>query len=154
VSALQRSVLTRLWPIRPILKSLGGLGLLIVLAAFAASDDVRASDTAMKGPRIKSHQPSPQQDPTSSVDVAFLGAIRLYQLRLSPIGGPDRCGFRPSCSTFSTMAIKEEGPLGGLLMTADRLIRCHIWKKPGPDYPLLPNGKLYDPPSRNLLCEP
>ncbi len=108
----------------------------------------------MKGPRTKSHQPSPQEGPTSSVEAAFLGAIRLYQMRLSPIGGPDRCGFRPSCSTFSTMAIKEEGPLVGLLMTADRLIRCHIWKKPGADYPLLPNGKLYDPPSRNLLCEP
>lgn len=132
----------------------GGLCLLILLAAMAATDVVTASDTGMKGPRIKSFHLPPQEDLTSSVEVAFLGAIRLYRMRLSPIGGPDRCGFRPSCSTFGTMAIKDEGPLVGLLMTADRLMRCHIWKKPGPDYPLLPSGKLYDPPSRNLLCKP
>jgi hypothetical protein len=38
-------------------------------------------------------------------------------------------------------------------MTADRLTRCNIWKEPGPDYFLLPNGRLYDPISNNLLVE-
>jgi len=52
------------------------------------------------------------------------------------------------------MSIREQGPLTGLFMTADRLTRCNIWKEPGPDYTLLPNGKLYDPPSHNLLFDP
>lgn len=132
----------------------GAICLLLLFAAFAFPDAVGASEVGMKGPRIRSHQLQPQEDPTSSVEVAFLQTIRLYQKWLSPIGGRDRCGFRPSCSAYSTMAIKEQGPLVGLLMTADRLTRCHIWKKPGADYPLLPSGKLYDPPSKNLLCEP
>jgi putative membrane protein insertion efficiency factor len=90
---------------------------------------------------------------TSCVKLAFLGAIRLYQKRVSSIGGPDRCGFRPSCSAYGYTAIEEEGPVIGLLMTADRLIRCNIFKGPGPDYTLLPNGKLYDPPSKNFLFD-
>lgn len=114
---------------------------------------VGASEAGMKGPRLRS-QPPPQEEATGCVEVAFLQVIRLYQKRLSPIGGPDRCGFRPSCSAYGYLAIKEQGPLVGLLMTADRLTRCNLWKKPGADYLLLPLGKLYDPPSLNLLSEP
>jgi putative membrane protein insertion efficiency factor len=113
------------------------------------------SDLTMKGPREKVpyRQNVEQAMETSCVKLAFLGAIRLYQKRVSSIGGPDRCGFRPSCSAYGYTAIEEEGPVIGLLMTADRLIRCNIFKGPGPDYTLLPNGKLYDPPSKNFLFD-
>jgi len=79
--------------------------------------------------------------------------IKLYQQRVSSIGGPDRCGFRPSCSNYGYEAIKEQGPVIGLVMIGDRQTRCNIFKEPGPDYALLPNGKLYDPISKNLLFE-
>lgn len=111
-------------------------------------------DAGMQGPRLKTRHQPPQEEPTSSVEVAFRQAVRFYQRWVSPVGGPDRCGFRPSCSAYAARAISEQGALIGLLMTADRLTRCHIWKKPGADYPLLPTGKLYDPPSSNLLCAP
>ena len=109
----------------------------------------------MKGPREKvpSRQNVDRAVETSCVKLAFLGSIRLYQKRVSSIGGPDRCGFRPSCSAYGYTAIEEEGPVIGLLMTADRLTRCNVFKGPGPDYTLLPYGKLYDPPSKNLLFD-
>ncbi len=115
----------------------------------------RGSDLTMKGPREKvpTTQNENQAVETSCVKLVFLGAIRLYQKRVSSIGGPDRCGFRPSCSAYGYMAIEEEGPMIGLLMTADRLTRCNLFKGPGPDYTLLPYGKLYDPPSKNLLLD-
>jgi len=113
------------------------------------------SDLTMKGPREKvAYQHNVDRAvEISCVKLAFLGAIRLYQKRVSSIGGPDRCGFWPSCSAYGYTAIEEEGPVTGLLMTADRLTRCNLFKGPGPDYTLLPNGKLYDPPSKNLLFD-
>lgn len=107
----------------------------------------------MKGPREKTvHASGNQKIETSCVTAAFLGAIELYQSRIAPVRGIE-CGFRPSCSNYAHLSIQEQGPVIGLLMTADRLTRCNIFKGPGPDYPLLPNGKLFDPPSRNLLFD-
>jgi uncharacterized protein len=115
---------------------------------------VFGSEFMMKGPRIDQRHPDMSDGiETSSVRVALLGLIRLYQWRISPVGGPDRCGFRPSCSNYGYEAIKEEGPIVGLMLIGDRLTRCNIFKKPGPDYALLPNGKLFDPISNNLLFE-
>jgi putative membrane protein insertion efficiency factor len=110
------------------------------------------SDLTMQGPKEKEPERKVNREiEPSCVKLAFLGAIRVYQKRVSSSGGPDRCGFRPSCSAYGHQAIEEEGLLVALLMTADRLTRCNIFKEPGPDYTLLPNGKLYDPPSKNIL---
>ncbi|MCX5842894.1 MAG: membrane protein insertion efficiency factor YidD [Deltaproteobacteria bacterium] len=115
--------------------------------------DVSASSFIMKGPKEKAvHSVGSQKIETSCLTIAFFGAIQLYQKRISPVRGIE-CGFRPSCSHYARISIEEQGPVVGLMMTADRLTRCHIWKEPGPDYPLLPNGKLFDPPSRNLLFD-
>jgi putative component of membrane protein insertase Oxa1/YidC/SpoIIIJ protein YidD len=112
------------------------------------------SDFMMKGPREERSRSTVNQGlEVSSVKLAFLGAIRLYQ-KTASTPGVDRCGFWPSCSAYGYMSIKEQGALIGLFMTADRLTRCNIWKEAGPDYTLLPNGKLYDPPSQNLLFDP
>ena len=106
----------------------------------------------MKRPETERRSPGASgQIETSSVRIALLGMIRLYQHYVSPIGGVDRCGFRPSCSHYGYAAIQEEGPLIGVMMIGDRQTRCNIFKGPGPDYMLLPNGKLFDPVSKNLL---
>lgn len=112
-----------------------------------------AFDNDMRGPTPLS-QPEglPHVIESSPIRLALRGTIRLYQVAISRIN-PDRCGFRPSCSAFASMSIEEYGALTGIVMTADRLMRCNIWKKPGPDYLLLPDGKLLDPPWRNLLVE-
>jgi putative membrane protein insertion efficiency factor len=111
------------------------------------------SETRMKGPHAAPLRlTSSQEVETSSVRIAFLQSIRFYQKWVSPIRA-EQCGFSPSCSRYGHAAIVEHGPVFGVIMTADRLTRCNIWKKPGPDYILLPNGKLYDPVSNNLLFE-
>lgn len=127
---------------------------LLTCSVLVFSPSAFGSDFMMKGPKEKRPDSAVSQElETSCVKLAFLGGIRLYQKRIST-PTVDRCGFWPSCSAYGYMSIKEQGPLIGLLMTADRLTRCNIWKKPGPDYTLLPNGKLYDPPSQNLLFDP
>jgi putative membrane protein insertion efficiency factor len=129
------------------------LGVLTVLCTLGFAFYACGSEAKMKGPHARSQQSvSHQETETSSVQIAFLQSIRFYQKWISPIGG-GRCGFRPSCSAYGYAAIEQQGPMVGIMMTADRLTRCNIWKAPGPDYTLLPNGKLFDPPSKNLLSE-
>ena len=114
-----------------------------------------SSPATMKAPPLKALRPeiSAHQSPESSVarDV-FLGAINFYRKVISPISGT-RCGFSPSCSLFGHQAIKEYGSVQGVMMTADRLTRCNIFKGPDADYAPLPNGKLFDPVSYNALRE-
>lgn len=128
--------------------------ILTAAAICAVAGNGDASQASMRGPQGPiASQSFGQEIPTSCFTLAFLGAIQFYQQRLSPIGGPDRCGFRPSCSAYGMEALREQGPLVGLLMIGDRQVRCHIWKRSGPDYLLLPNGKLFDPPSKNLVFD-
>jgi putative membrane protein insertion efficiency factor len=131
-----------------------GLASFLILASLVAASIAPASDAKMKGPRAKAGHPeaAPRLE-TSCVALALEGGVRLYKQRISPADGGARCGFRPTCSAFGLRAVREQGPAIGVLMTADRLIRCNIWKKPGPDYTLLPNGRLYDPPSKNVVFE-
>jgi len=72
-----------------------------------------------------------------------LGAIRLYQILLSPLLGP-ACRFVPSCSQYTYEAIQVHGIPRGLLLGVKRLARCH---------PFHPGG--YDPvpkhPAEKLL---
>lgn len=70
-----------------------------------------------------------------------LSALQLYQQRISPLIGP-KCGFKPSCSRYSAHAIRHYGMLRGLVMTADRLLRCHYC------------AGLYYPRERRLLLDP
>lgn len=122
---------------------------------FNVSPSVCALHFLLKGPEeTRTARKSAQQvAETSCVTLAFKTAIRFYQKTISPVGGVGRCGFRPSCSAYGYQAVSEYGPVIGLMLIGDRLTRCNIWKEPGPDYTLLPNGKLYDPPSKNVLHE-
>lgn len=56
----------------------------------------------------------------------------------------DVCSFFPSCSEYSSLALKKHGLAEGLLLTFDRLNRCHnfcIEKYPVHE----PSGLQYDP---------
>lgn len=104
----------------------------------------------MKGPQpglpIQQNQQSRQFSPPGNI---LLGAIQIYRRFISPIQG-SRCGFYPSCSTFGLHAVQHHGALQGVVLTADRLTRCNIFKQPGPDYYLRPDGRLYDPVEANI----
>ena len=57
------------------------------------------------------------------------GMIRLYQLFISTQDIP-ACNFQMSCSRFGMASIQKYGVFFGILMTADRLLRCNgIGKK-------------------------
>ena len=125
------------------------------LAAFFLADPVppsSASDFMMKGPGDSVPVPERGEElQTASASVALLGLIGLYQHFVSPVGGVDRCGFRPSCSNYGRQAILDQGPVVGVILIGDRLTRCNVFERPG--YTRLPNGKLYDPVSNNRLFE-
>jgi len=65
---------------------------------------------------------NPQE--TSELKLAATGLIRLYQKFISSQDGPT-CNFVPTCSRFGMACIQEYGVLRGVLLTADRLIRCN-----------------------------
>ncbi len=65
---------------------------------------------------------NPQE--TSELKLVATGLIRLYQKFISSQDGPS-CQFLPSCSHFGMQCIQEYGFLRGVMLTADRLIRCN-----------------------------
>jgi putative membrane protein insertion efficiency factor len=71
-----------------------------------------------------------------------LGAIRLYQRRISP-GLPVACRYQPTCSQYSYEAIERFGVARGSVMTLWRLLRCT---------PV--GGRGYDPVPERLPREP
>jgi uncharacterized protein len=61
-----------------------------------------------------------------------LGAIRLYQLTLSPWLGR-RCRYEPTCSAYAAEAIERYGVGRGSWLAAKRIGRCHPWGGAGYD---------------------
>jgi putative membrane protein insertion efficiency factor len=133
--------------VKPYLAALTVLSSLLVYSGSA----VLASPEKMRAPDAKPFSAREVRDPeTSVVRLFFLGAISGFQRYVSPTDG-DRCGFTPTCSAFGRDAVERRGPFSGVLVTADRLMRCTHFKRPGPDYLLLPDGQLFDPVENNLL---
>ena len=65
---------------------------------------------------------NPQE--TSELKLVATGLIRFYQKFISSQDGPT-CAFHPTCSRFGMACIQKYGMVRGLLLTADRLIRCN-----------------------------
>lgn len=116
--------------------------------------DAYCSPKTMRGPAAKRHRQAVADEiETSPLRIVLLGAVSVFQKYISPVDG-DRCGFVPSCSAFARMAVERHGSVLGITLTADRLMRCTVFTRPGADYVLLPNGKLFDPVENNLLSDP
>ncbi|MGD8535448.1 MAG: membrane protein insertion efficiency factor YidD [Candidatus Aminicenantes bacterium] len=58
--------------------------------------------------------------------------IRIYQLLLSPLLGRN-CRFTPTCSVYTSEAIKKHGLLKGIFLGGKRLIKCHPFHPGGVD---------------------
>ncbi|WP_082104604.1 membrane protein insertion efficiency factor YidD [Demequina soli] len=63
---------------------------------------------------------------------ALTGAIRGYQLTISPLSGP-RCKYHPSCSHYAVEAIRVHGAFVGAGLASWRLLRCNPWSNGGVD---------------------
>ena len=60
------------------------------------------------------------------------GAVRLYQLALSPLMPPN-CRHLPTCSEYAIEALRVHGVLRGGWLAARRIARCHPFGTSGLD---------------------
>lgn len=63
---------------------------------------------------------------------ALRGAVRAYQLTLTPVFG-GQCRFYPSCSAYAMEALAVHGAARGSLLATQRILRCHPWNPGGID---------------------
>jgi putative membrane protein insertion efficiency factor len=63
----------------------------------------------------------------------LIGAIRLYQMLVSPFLPPNTCRFFPTCSTYAVEAIRKHGSVRGGWMALKRIARCHPYHPGGYD---------------------
>ncbi len=71
----------------------------------------------------------------------LLALIRAYQLTLSALIGR-RCRYLPTCSDYSSEAIRLHGAWHGTMLGFARVCRCHPWGQSGFD----PVPKVYEGP--------
>ena len=57
----------------------------------------------------------------------FLLPIRAYQILISPLLGPNKCRYQPTCSHYAIEAIQEWGVIRVTYMAVKRILRCHPW---------------------------
>lgn len=57
----------------------------------------------------------------------FLTLIRMYQLVISPMMGPSKCRYVPTCSEYAREALQKHGILKGLWLSIKRIARCAPW---------------------------
>ncbi len=62
----------------------------------------------------------------------LIAPIRLYQRLISPAIAP-RCRYYPTCSGYAVEAIREFGPIRGLILAGWRVLRCNPWSHGGVD---------------------
>jgi len=62
----------------------------------------------------------------------LIGAIRVYQLALSPWLGR-QCRYLPTCSEYGKEAIEKHGAWKGSWLAAKRIGRCHPFNDGGVD---------------------
>ncbi|MDI6782116.1 MAG: membrane protein insertion efficiency factor YidD [bacterium] len=98
----------------------------------------------------KKQEKFPALSPLSIVKSLPLSAIIIYQKIISPQQG-GVCNFVPSCSQFGLQSIKKYGIIEGILMTSDRLQRCHYCVSG--EYHYRPGGRFYDPVKNHCLSE-
>lgn len=58
--------------------------------------------------------------------------IRLYQLLVSPVLGPN-CRYHPTCSAYASEAVLTHGVRRGGWLALKRILRCHPWSAGGFD---------------------
>ncbi len=104
----------------------------IILVSPAIADEaadlgfIRKVNSMLAENRTPQPKETPRLDPReiSELKLAATGLIRLYQKFISSQDKP-ACNFHPTCSRFGMACIQEYGVIRGILLTADRLLRCN-----------------------------
>ena len=63
----------------------------------------------------------------------FIGIIRFYQKRISPLKKAPTCRFVPTCSQYALEAIEKYGVIRGGIKSLWRILRCNPFSKGGYD---------------------
>jgi len=63
----------------------------------------------------------------------FILLIKVYQIGLSPMLGPNKCRYQPTCSNYALEALKKYGLFKGGYLAAKRILSCHPWGGSGYD---------------------
>lgn len=63
----------------------------------------------------------------------YLIPVYLYRSLLSPLLGPRKCRYCPSCSAYFVTAVKRFGIIKGSIMGWARILRCSPFFLGGPD---------------------
>ncbi len=77
---------------------------------------------------------SDKNNTISTLGWGVLRFIRFFQIYISPQDGPN-CRYRPTCSQYALLSIKKYGALPGIIMGADRFLRCNPFGAWGIDTP-------------------
>ena len=67
------------------------------------------------------------------VKKAMIGAIRFYQVFLSPLKWRCHCRYFPTCSQYALEAVEKYGPWKGGCLAVWRILRCNPISKGGYD---------------------
>ena len=89
--------------------------------------------------------------PENLAPAALLGSdlLLLWQNTISGKDG-SHCPYYPSCSRYSRVAVENYGLALGVIMTADRLSRCHEHPNEAGDYAMRSRqneSMIWDPPT-------
>jgi putative membrane protein insertion efficiency factor len=69
--------------------------------------------------------------------IIYLRLVRQYQLYVSPtLSRRIHCRFTPSCSAYSSEAVRRYGIIRGGVLTVRRLIKCNPWQRPNTPDPV------------------
>jgi putative membrane protein insertion efficiency factor len=58
-------------------------------------------------------------------------SIQAYRLLLSPLLGPGKCRFYPSCSEYAAAVVARDGVIRGGWAALRRISRCHPFSGSG-----------------------
>ena len=64
----------------------------------------------------------------------LINFINFYQHHISPLGS-GHCRYYITCSRFGKMCIQRYGPIRGVFMTIDRVMRCNQFQTESKDDP-------------------
>jgi len=59
--------------------------------------------------------------------------IKIYQWIISPLLGPNKCRYQPTCSHYAIEALQKHGLFKGGFLATKRILSCHPWGGHGYD---------------------